>query len=212
MSEVWSSSDAEDSLSDAIDRLESPIASHRKLEIYQIPEDQCKWLYRQLARSGEVVPAVLAEAVACERDAYTHKPSHTRRQSNVVQQDDLDLDLQLALQSDIHSDEEEAALRNSSDRDNSISLDSDEQDLANHKVSSFGCSSMQDALEIFMGQSKGKSDSLYFILVKMAMAQSQLKSLQPFDIPSRSKLTASIKQSPAWKEAYSESEIAEPGA
>jgi hypothetical protein len=64
MSEVWSSSDAEDSLSDAIDRLESPIASHRKLEIDQIPEDQCKWLQRQLTRSGEMVPAVLAEAVA----------------------------------------------------------------------------------------------------------------------------------------------------
>ena len=156
-----------------------------------------------------MVPAVLAEAMACKKDAYTHKPSHHRRQSKAVQQDDLDLDLQIALQSDIHSDEEEAALRNSSDHDNSISLDSDEQDLFDHKVSSFGCSSIQDALERFMRQSKGKSDSLYLILLKIAMEHSPLKSLQPFDIPSRSKLSALIKQSPAWKEAYSVNEVEE---
>ena len=64
LSKVWSNSDAEDSPSDANDQLESPVASHRKLEIDQIPEDQCKWLQRQLTRSGEMVPAVLAEAVA----------------------------------------------------------------------------------------------------------------------------------------------------
>ena len=60
-----------------------------------------------------------------------------------------------------------------------------------------------------MGQSKGNSDSLYFILLKIAMGYSQLKSLQPFDIPSRSKLSALIKQSPAWKEAHSVNEIDE---
>ena len=117
---------------------------------------------------------MLAEAVACEKDAYTHKPSHHRRQSKAIQQDDLDLDLQIATQSDIHSDEEEAALRNSSDHGNNISLDSDEQDVPTHKVSSFGCSSIQDALERFMRQSKGKSGSLSSILLQTAMEHSQL--------------------------------------
>ena len=36
LSKVWSISDAEDSLSDANDQLEGPVASHRKLEIDQI--------------------------------------------------------------------------------------------------------------------------------------------------------------------------------
>ena len=154
-----------------------------------------------------MVPTVLAEAVACEKDAYSHKSSHHRRHSKAIQQDDLDLDLQIALQYDIHSNEEEAALRNSSDHDNSTSLDSDEQDVLTHKVFSFGCSSIQDAPERFMRQSKGKFDSLFFILLQTIMGQSQLESLQPFDIPSRPKLSALIKQSPAWKEAYSVNEV-----
>jgi len=82
-----------------------------------------------------------------------------------------------------------------------------EPHVLTHKVSSFGCSSIQDTLERFMRQSKGKSDTLYFILLKTAMEHSQLESLQPFDIPSCSKLSALIKQSPAWREAYSVNEV-----
>ena len=66
------------------------------------------------------------------------------KQSKAIQQDDLDLDLQIAMQSDIHSDEEEAALRNSSDHDNNTSLETDEQDVPTDKVSSFGCSSVAE--------------------------------------------------------------------
>ena len=46
-------------------------------------------------------------------------------------------------------------------------------------------------------------------MLQTAMEHSQLESLRPFDIPSHSKPSVVIKQSPAWKEAYFVNEVEE---
>ena len=73
--------------------------------------------------------STLLEAINCEQAAYNNLPADVHSQSVALLSTELDLELQRQMQEDLGSDEEAAALRNDSNSDDSISLDSDEANI-----------------------------------------------------------------------------------